>query len=271
MTPFTREQLQQIADHTDQSLDDIKLLDRHIRHQAFEFERRGLVGSHKAIDVEDLISVGYEALIVSAEKYSEDKTARFPTFAFPQIWRRMLSEIHNMGDAVPVPEYLHWYVIRHVADAIQELTQKYKRTPTLEELQTDELLVDQITGYRDTKGADPNELIKDAMMYLSDLREISMDSREGEEVLLMMDDFDVEEETDTELLGETIAEALKILPTKQRQVLMMRFGFDGEPKSLREIAFELGLSVEGVRKREKAGLDRLRQDPRTRVKLRNWS
>ena len=61
--------------------------------------------------------------------------------------------------------------------------------------------------------------------------------------------------------------ALRDLPVRQRQVLVLRFGLDaGEPRTLEEVGAMLGCSRERARQLERAGLSALR-DPEVRTRL----
>jgi RNA polymerase sigma factor (sigma-70 family) len=238
---------------------------------AADFERRGLVGSHKAVEVYDLIQVGYEAALIAAQSWDEYEDAAFPTYAHNQIWRRMLAEIHEQGDEIPIPQYLHWYVIRHVATARERLTQELVREPYLDEIQDDEWLLEKLESYRDTRKGNHRNLIKEAVLYLDEAGIISLDETD-------IDVVDTDESTDPEvqaemgLLIETMDDILSLLPADQRDVIELRFGFfDNDVWTLREVAEHLGITAEGVRKIEKRAMDRLRNDPRSRVILRNWS
>ena len=58
-------------------------------------------------------------------------------------------------------------------------------------------------------------------------------------------------------------EALRALPERERRMLELRFGFDGEPKSLEAIGKELGITRERVRQLERDALDRLEGELKT--------
>ena len=61
--------------------------------------------------------------------------------------------------------------------------------------------------------------------------------------------------------------ALRDLPVRQRQVLVLRFGLDaGEPRTLEEVGAMIGCSRERARQLERAGLSALR-DPEVRTRL----
>ena len=239
-----------------------------VEKMAYMFERRGVVGSHKAIDVYDLQQAGYEAALIAIQTYDDERDAEFTTYAYRQMWRRMLSEIHNMGDSFPIPEYLHWYVIRHVASTEGRLTQELGREPTLGEIQADARLLAKLGNYRDTKKSDPLKLIERGVMYLDEGGVVSLDESE-------IDIEDTEAQSpeamaELAMLKENITEALDLLPSIDRQVLERRFGFYEDPESLRDIGKDLGMSQENVRKIEKRALTTLRQHPASRSLMSNW-
>ena len=67
---------------------------------------------------------------------------------------------------------------------------------------------------------------------------------------------EIAEEQVTKLLNNEI---FNVLPTRQREVLEMRFGFDGSPgRTLEEIGLKLGVHRERVRQIEAKALRRLR-------------
>ena len=68
---------------------------------------------------------------------------------------------------------------------------------------------------------------------------------------------DPTEEAEDSLRAEAVRKALAELGERERRVLALRFGFEGEPLSLDAIARELGLSRERVRQLEREALDRL--------------
>ena len=54
--------------------------------------------------------------------------------------------------------------------------------------------------------------------------------------------------------------AVSRLPERERRVLELRFGFDGEPTSLEQIGRELSISRERVRQVERDALARLEDE-----------
>lgn len=89
-----------------------------------------------------------------------------------------------------------------------------------------------------------------------------VDARELEDLLA---DRDAEEELEEVLVSVEVSRLLKatdrLLSERQRNVLEARYGLGGrEPRTLREIAEELGVSVQRVSQIERSALDRLRSE-----------
>jgi len=92
----------------------------------------------------------------------------------------------------------------------------------------------------------------------------SLDRPVGEEEetslgeLLSSEELGPEEEVEITLREETLRGALERLPDREREVVKLRYGINGdEPTPLREASRRLGMSPEGVRKVEKQALERL--------------
>jgi len=79
------------------------------------------------------------------------------------------------------------------------------------------------------------------------------------------------EEADRQLLKERIAELLRCLSPRYREVLELRFGLrDGSPRSLEEVAQMYGVTRERIRQIEANGLKKLRQ-PERRERLADFA
>ena len=68
------------------------------------------------------------------------------------------------------------------------------------------------------------------------------------------DPFDEAEES---LRKQGVRKALDALPERERRILELRFGFEGDPWTLEAIGHELGLTRERVRQLEGQALQRL--------------
>ena len=60
-------------------------------------------------------------------------------------------------------------------------------------------------------------------------------------------------------LSSKISELLMNLPEREKEILRMRFGFDGEAKTLEEIGRKIGVSRERVRQIEKRAKEKLKR------------
>ena len=81
------------------------------------------------------------------------------------------------------------------------------------------------------------------------------------ELLEKKDTIPYDEQIMKQELDTKVDELLTGLSTREKEILRMRFGFDGEAKTLEEIGGEIGLSRERVRQIEK----------RAKTKLQNKS
>ena len=87
--------------------------------------------------------------------------------------------------------------------------------------------------------------------------------------LLISDGSAVEEEVETKLLAETISEVLKTLTPREQNIIGLRFGFDGQSRTLESAGRELGMTRERIRQIEAKALRKLRHPSRTR-KLKDF-
>ncbi|MCL2735306.1 MAG: sigma-70 family RNA polymerase sigma factor [Propionibacteriaceae bacterium] len=79
-----------------------------------------------------------------------------------------------------------------------------------------------------------------------------------------LDKVDVEDKVgsaayDRSVVREGLAQVLSLIPSAQRDVLRLRNGWDGRPRTRKDVAGELGLTVSKVRHLERVGLEAVRQ------------
>ena len=70
--------------------------------------------------------------------------------------------------------------------------------------------------------------------------------------------IDPADEAEDAIRHQSVRRAVQALPERQRRVLELRFGFEGEAQSLEAIGRELGLTRERVRQLETDSLYRLK-------------
>ena len=79
------------------------------------------------------------------------------------------------------------------------------------------------------------------------------------ELLEKQDAIPCDEQIIKQELNSKISELLMDLPEREKEILRMRFGFDGEEKTLGEIGRKIGVSRERVRQIEKRAKEELKR------------
>jgi len=207
----------------------------------------------------DLIHEGNLGLIQAARKYDpfrEGHDVKFITYAVWWIRQAILHALaeHAGSFRLPQKQANTLYRLERVRS---ELSESLGRSPGDEELAKE--LEISIEDVRVLTQASQSSL------SLNDPVDAEGDSEFGD--LL---EQTVLPDTDDRILRESflqaLADALADLPERERAVLELRFGLaDDQPKTLREIGEQLGLSRERVRQIESRALNQLRRSHKTKA------
>lgn len=95
--------------------------------------KRMPVAQYGKLDLEDLISAGYEGMIKAAKKWEPQEGIRFVGFARPFIERGVVRCIENTANVIRLPANIG-EDIRKLKYIERDLTQKLNRHPTLQEI-----------------------------------------------------------------------------------------------------------------------------------------
>ncbi len=192
-----------------------------VKYLASRFRNRGE-------PIDDLIQVGTIGLIKAIDRFDTERQVEFTTYATPTIVGELKRYFRDKGWAIKVPRRLQELSFR-VNQAIDALTQRLQRSPTIEE----------IAQYLDVTTEDVLEAMETSEAY----NFVSLESDRGGDG---SDSFSILEYIgkDDQFMSvvedrTTLSGALKKLSAQEQKVLYLRF-FEGLTQT--EIARQLDIS-----------------------------
>lgn len=209
------------------------------------------------IPLEDLVNEGNIGLIMAAERFNTSEGVKFISYGVWWIRKIIMEHINKNGKTVRFP-----------ANKINDLSKIDKQISKLEQENGYHVDIQQVC---DTFGYD-NDLFLDALnsykMESLD-RELGSEEGDGGKLLdLIADesinptDYLVSDVNSKELLNT----CLNILKPRDKRIMELLFGLDGkEPRTLKEVSDEVGITREMVRQVKQKSLIKLSKD--NRIKL----
>ena len=201
----------------------------------------------------DLIQEGNRGLMRAVDKYEWRLEFKFGTYATWWVRQGITRALHDHARTVRVPCH-QISLLAKTEKKRGEMTAATGREPTSDELaealgvKAEDVRSLRIVGrhpvsLNDSIGGDGERALED---FLSGTEA----PNPGEHV-------------DANLLKERVAEVLRSLAPREREVIELRFGLkDGTPKTLDEVAKQYGITRERIRQIEARGLLKLRQPGR---------
>ena len=198
----------------------------------------------------DLIHEGSLGLMEAAKRFDPERNVKFISYA---VWWVRQAIFHALSEHTRVfrlPQKLSGQVSR-LTNARERLKAELERMPTTEEL----------AAKTDLPVAEVEQLL------LAAGDDVSLSASVGDEGTLELGDT-LEQETipsvELEMIRSSferrIQSMVEVLDDKEREVIKMRFGLDGEePKTLQEIGEAMGLSRERIRQIESRAKEKLRR------------
>jgi len=201
----------------------------------------------QGITLGDLIQDGIIGLNRAAEKFDWRKGFKFSTYATWWVRQACQRAVANQSRTIRVPTHVHERRVK-LGRARKRLELELERAPTAEELA-------KATGL-DLQHV---EEALDVAEVSASLNQTIGSEGDGELGDLFADPSaeDPAEEAGDAVRRHEVREALKGLPERERRILELRFGFDGQQMALEAIGKELGITRERVRQLEGEALAKL--------------
>jgi RNA polymerase primary sigma factor len=205
---------------------------------------------HRKLSILDLVDEGNLGLIRAVDKFDYKEGFRFSTYASWWIRQAITRAIAEQTRTIRVPVYMS-EKINHFLRVSKDLVQELGREPTVEEVaERMKLSVEKVLSIIRIS-QEPTSL------------ETPIGEEEADELGELIQDkqgLSPSAMVFVEMLADRLRKVLEDLPDRERDILKLRYGLEGERQhTLSEIGKRLGITRERVRQLESKALSKLRK------------
>lgn len=211
---------------------------------------------NQGLSLADLVNEGNLGLIKAAYRFDEKRGYKFISYAVWWIRQAMLQALAEQSRIVRLPLNRAGTLYR-IGKAARQLDQELGRNPEVSEI-ADKLKL-------------PHDEVRDTMQiansHLSLDASFGNDQEENSLVDYLADDNleSPDEQTYVNALSDDMQKALDTLTDRERQILSLYFGIEGEePLTLEEIGKRMNLTRERIRQIKEKAILRLRHNSRSK-------